>query len=110
MGQARTIPRPFLTGALLVAVALLLGVALTGGDSPEELTGLVVAVDGDLTDVRSFDVLAGGEQTRFTPAPDGDFDFPLGHLRDHLRTGEPVTVGYEQRDGGLMAVRIRDAG
>ncbi len=109
MGRARAVPRRLLIGALLAVGALLIVVAVTGGDGSGQLTGLVVAVDGDLTEVRSFDVLSDGERTSFAPAPDGVFDFPLGHLREHLRTGEPVTIEYEHREGVLTATRVSDA-
>ena len=41
--------------------------------------------------------------------PDGDYGFPLGHLREHLRTGEPVYIEFERIDGVLVAMRVSDA-
>ena len=67
-----------------------------------------MSVDGDLTDVTSFEVRADGEILRFRPADDGDFGFALPHLRDHLRSGEPVIVGYIQDESGLVATSLSD--
>ena len=73
--------------------------------------GVVVAVDGDLTTVRSFEVLtAEGERLRFEPDPFGDFSFPLPHLGSHMRSLDPIRVEYRTTDDGvLLAVRIEDA-
>lgn len=74
------------------------------------VTGLVVDVQGDLTSVSEFTVLTGeGERLTLVPSEDGDYDFPLPHLRDHLRNGEPVEVRYERRDGRLVALDLSDA-
>ena len=105
MGRDRTLARTILIG--LVAVTAIV-VALLPSDSGQ-LTGIVIAVDGDLTAVRSFEVLSDGDRFLFEPSPDGDFAFPLVHLRDHLRTGEPVAVEYESVDGVLVAMRVSDA-
>ncbi len=105
MGRDRTLARTVLIG-LVAAAALVL--ALLPSDSGQ-LVGVVIAVDGDLTTVRSFEVLSDGDRFVFEPAPDGDFAFPLGHLRDHLRTGEPIAVEYERVDGALVAMRVSDA-
>ena len=67
-----------------------------------------MSVEGDLTEVTSFEVRADGETLRFRPALDGDFDFALPHLRDHLRTGEPVIVGYTGDESGLVATSLSD--
>lgn len=106
MGRDRTLARRVLIGIVAVAAAVL---ALLPSDSGQ-LTGIVIAVDGDLTEVRSFEVLSDGERRVFEPAPDGDFAFPLSHLRDHLRTGDPIDVEYERVDGVLLATHVSDAG
>lgn len=105
MGRNRTLARAVLIG--LIAGAALALVLLPSDNG--QVTGIVTAVDGDLTTVRSFEVLSDGERVTFEPSPDGDFAFPLAHLRDHLRTGEPVAVEYEWVDGVLMATRVTDA-
>ena len=105
MGRDRTLARTVLIGLVAVAAVVM---ALLPSDSGQ-LTGIVIAVDGDLTDVRSFEVLSDGDRFVFEPSPDGDFAFPLSHLREHLRTGEPIAVEYETVDGVLMAMRVSDA-
>ncbi len=105
MGRDRALARSLLIG-LVAAAALAL--ALMPSDSGQ-LTGIVTAVDGDLTTVRSFEVLSDGDRLVFEPSPEGEFAFPLVHLRDHLRTGEPVTVEYENVDGVRMATLVTDA-
>ena len=105
MGRDRTLARTILIG-LIAAAALVL--ALLPSESGQ-LTGIVIAVDGDLTTVGTFEVLSDGDRFVFEPSPDGDFAFPLSHLRDHLRSGEPVAVEYERVDGVLLAMRVSDA-
>ncbi len=73
------------------------------------LRGVVTSVDGTLTEIESFDVLADGSVYTLVPAPDGDFAFPLPHLRDHLRTGEPVVVEVSRTaDGAYVASALGD--
>jgi hypothetical protein len=85
-------------------------IAANGDEATGQITGIVVSVDGDLVGVNSFEVLSDGERTLLRPSADGQFDFPLPHLRDHLRTGEPVAVEFERVDGVMMATQISDAG
>lgn len=101
MGQDRAIARQLLTALVLLGVVS----CSHGGDT---VRGLVVSVDGDLSQITSFEVRADGETVLFEPAPDGDFDFPLVHLRDHLRTGDPVVVGYEVSEGRNLAISVAD--
>lgn len=102
MGSDRAIARKLLTGMLALTVVA----CASGGDT---VRGIVVSVDGDLSTVTAFDVRAEGEIIHFTPAPDGDFEFELVHLRDHLRAGEPVVVGFEVLgDGSRLATSISD--
>jgi len=97
----------------LVALVLLVGVATTAcaGGGRREVTGVVVSVDGDLTAVRSFELLtAEGETLRFTVAPGVTFDGgPVSHLSAHVASGEPVRVGYEEQAGTFVVVSITDA-
>jgi hypothetical protein len=94
----------------LLATALV-GVIAAGCGSAEQGTveGLVTSVDGDLTTVERFSVLAEGEPREFVPAADGEFAFPLPHLGEHLRSGDPVVVFWERREGTDYAVRLDDA-
>lgn len=105
MGRDRAFARKVLIGLIAVAAVAL---ALIPTDSGQ-VSGLVVAVDGDLTEVRSFEVLSDGDRFVFVPSPEGDFAFPLPHLRDHLRSGDPVAVEYERVDGVLLATHVSDA-
>lgn len=38
-----------------------------------------------------------------------DGGLPAAHLREHLVSGEPITVDYELRDGRYVALRYTDA-
>jgi sporulation protein YlmC with PRC-barrel domain len=70
--------------------------------------GVVIDVNGDLEEVRSFTLLVEGDEMTFVPSSEGEYAYPLSHLRDHLRDGIPVRVGWERRDGELIAVRLDD--
>jgi hypothetical protein len=39
---------------------------------------------------------------------DRDYGFPLGHLREHQRTADPVDVLVETQQGVLVALSIGD--
>lgn len=97
--------------AFLIIVGVLAIVAIFAfRSSPETAAGLVVDVQGDLTSVQSFSLRTGqGDVVRFVPAEDADFDGgPLSHIRDHLRSLEPVVVTYEDREGTLVAIAVAD--
>lgn len=70
--------------------------------------GVVVAVDGDLSDVLSFTLLVEGDEMTFVPTSAGEYAYPLTHLREHLRTGVPVRVGWERRGDLLVALKLDD--
>lgn len=70
--------------------------------------GIVTGVDGSLDDITSFVVLVEGEPLEFTPSPDGEYEFPLAHLREHQRTGEPVLVGWEIVGSVRYALTLAD--
>lgn len=94
----------FLSSALVVALAVTSCTPSNG-----TTRGVVLNVEGDLSEVRSFSLLVRDQRVvDFVPAEGGDFAFPLPHLREHLRTGEPVLVGWEMIDGVRYAVSIRD--
>jgi hypothetical protein len=97
-------------GTVVLAVAL---AACAVGE--RRVTGTVVAVEGDLTTVTSFDMqtesgvmrfVPGSELTRF--ADDGGEGAPLTHLRDHLRDGRPVAVTFRVEGGVNVAIRVAD--
>jgi len=75
-------------------------------------TGVVTAVEGNLSGVDSFTIrLEDGSDLTFVPADDALFDGgPFSHIRDHLASGAPVTVEYvELADGTLQALSAGDA-
>lgn len=103
-------------GVGLVLLLALLAAALLpacGGDG-DEVTAVVVEVDGDLTSVDRFVVrLPDGTDQPLVPAPGIRFhgDASITHVRDHLRSGEPVVIVYEVLDDGTwVALEVRDAG
>ncbi len=101
------------------SLAVLLVIAASGcGDSHanqgepgrEMVRGVVLEVMGDLTVVESFVIRTdSGEILEVTPAPEGDFRFPLPHLHDHRRTSEPVLVELDRTVDPPLATAIRDA-
>lgn len=110
MGPARGAATPHSVvrraGAALLATLAL--ASACGSDST--ITGIVLDVDGDLTNVRSFTLrTGGGDVVDLVPADDGTFEFPLSHLEEHRQTLSPVTVVVERRNGIEVAVSIEDA-
>jgi hypothetical protein len=108
----RTTKRHFLV--VLVAAVILVLAGCSGSDplSGDTITGVVSEVNGDLTTVTGFVVLApDGSSHRFTPADGLLFEGgPLSHLREHVITGQVIVVTFEQGpDGGLIAVHVEDA-
>ncbi len=79
----------------------------------QSVQGVVVAVDGGLSEVDGFELVADtGERLAFVTDPALErFDdgAPLSHLSEHLRTGVPVRVVFEERAGELVAVALADA-
>lgn len=94
-----------------IAVATLTLVVACAGSEAVTVEGVVVGVDGDLTTVRSFELLTtNGETITLVPAPFGDFEFPLPHLSAHMRSLEPVRVTYSTSEDGMhLADGIADA-
>lgn len=92
----------------IAAAVLAMVIAGCGAESGTTI-GVVTAVDGDLSTVRSFTVLDDGELVTFAPAADGQYAFPLPHLTEHLRSGEPVRVEWGLIGGIRIALRVEDA-
>ena len=95
-----------------VVAAFLLSACAGPDTDPDSgtVSGIVVDVEGGLNDVKSFTVLAEDEQRyTFRLHPEAEFAFPPGHLRDHLRSGDPVRVGWEEYAGARLAVSLDDA-
>lgn len=98
-----------------VAVVAVLGSACSAGSdtsSGEGVTGVVVAVDGDLAAIDSFSVLVeDGSTVLFVPDEGLLFDGsgPLSHLRDHLVSGVPVAVEFRNEGSTMVATAVGDA-
>lgn len=96
-------------GVLAVLVVLLAG---CGGDSspspPADVTGVIVAVEGEGSDVRSFTLETEDETYEIRIAEDVDYGFDLAHLREHEATRAPVHCRLENRDGVAYARTIED--
>ncbi len=76
---------------------------------PSQLTGSIVSIDGDGSDVRSFSLASDGEEYEIFIAPDVDYGFDLAHLHAHEAAGDPVHCLLEERDDRLYALTIDDA-
>ena len=101
-----------MTSRRLLAALLIVLMAACGGGR-DTARGIVVEVEGGIADVTGFLLLLpDGSRLRFQPADGVLFhdDAPLGHLRDHLRSGEPVEVEYERLpDGTAVAYSVSDS-
>lgn len=95
-----------------IALAILAGACTIDRNAGpvDVVEGIVVGLDGDLTEVAGFTVrTTDGETLTFVPAEDGDFAFPLQHLGEHRSTLEPIVVEFQDRDGTLIATSVDDA-
>ncbi len=96
------------TLVLAATLALIAGC----GDGGSRVTGIVLEVDGDLESVKSFTIRTeDGRMLEFVPAPDFTFhNGPASHLSEHVRSGAPVEVLYEDPSGSgpLLAVFVDD--
>lgn len=91
-------------------VAGLLLVLTTACSSSDQVRGVVIEVDGDLTSVESFVLRTdSGELITIVPAADGEFGFPLPHLNDHRTSLSPIVVELDPSMDPPRAVSIRDA-
>lgn len=101
---------------LIALLPLLLAAACStgperGSSGGEQVHGAVVAVNGDLARVRSFDILTE-DGVRLTLQPADGLLFadaePIAHLRDHMTSGHPVVVRYEEEGDRLIATYAGD--
>ncbi len=97
----------------VTAVALMLFAAVACSGSEQRVDGVVVAVDGGLSGVSSFEIVTeSGERLQFVPDEGVDSFLdgaPLSHLNEHLQTGSPVRITYVEKDGVLTAILVDDA-
>lgn len=106
--------RPQAGRALLLAMALLLGIGTIAACQPTlySESGLVVDVQqSSLTSVEGFRLrTADGRVVEFsTVGTRFDRDFPVQHLGEHLALAQPITVTYRITDGRNEVVKLADA-
>jgi hypothetical protein len=96
---------------VLVLVGALMGACSDGStEGGPTLTGVIVAIDAEsLGDVESFELRSEESDYTILIDPEVEYEFPLGHLSEHLRSSEPVRVETEERDGEYYAQSIEDA-
>ena len=109
MGRHRTGFGGSLRPTRLILIAAVLAACGPSADQGT-IEGLVVDVQGDLSAVTEFSVLTEDGTQVFVPSEDGDFAFPLPHLREHIISGVPVVVFWEDHHGQKVAVFVDDAG
>jgi hypothetical protein len=78
--------------------------------APESGTmrGVVTSVEGAIDQVTAFTVLVEGAEERFLVDEDVDYGFPLSHLREHQRSGEPVLVEWRLVGTVMHALSVAD--
>ncbi len=103
---------------LVLALAVFILAPRFLGDKTEQelsttatnFTGVITAIDSsELNDVSNFEVRHDGKTTTVYVRADFDYGFPIGHLQEHLASGDPVTVEGELIDGKFYADAIEDA-
>ena len=95
--------------ALALLLVLLLGQACVGEEADwEEVHGRVVDVQArSITEVDSF-ALVDGEGEEWSFVSEGPLEFTPSHLREHMLTGEEVSVRFRRVGGVLIAVGVAD--
>ena len=102
-----------MTVRTLAAAAVVAGALAQGCSSNENpVIGVVTDVSGNLAGVESFELRTPDGRELTVDVTDGllfDGGPAISHLRDHLRSGEPIELEYATRpDGSLVVVAIRD--
>jgi hypothetical protein len=86
------------------------GDTVAAQDAPDQVTGVLLDVQSESLDEITGFTLKDGDQVYEILIDDRiEYGFDLGHLREHLRTGDPLSVPLEAREGNLYAVSIDDA-
>lgn len=102
---------PSMTGTVTVTGRS--GDGSTAGTADEMVAqGIVVAVEGSLTQVDRFDLLTSdGELLSFVPPPGvlEESGFNAAHLREHMTLGAPVAVTYRVEEGINIVGGVGDA-
>ena len=94
--------------AVVLAGAFLLAACGGGDDAPETVHGKLTDVQTrSFTEIESFSLLDDAGETWFF-VTEGRLELTPSHLRQHMLSGEEVTVEFERRDGSLVAVGISD--
>ncbi|GEM_PF-983331 len=79
-----------------VLVVVVIGlVVLSCSQTSGTARGMIVSVEGTIDEVTAFSMLVEGEELEFVTVEGADYGFPLSHLREHQRTGDPVLVEWE---------------
>lgn len=106
---------------LLALLCCLVVLAACGGDdgedvpsdvanAPSQVTGVILDVQSEgLQEVTGFTLKDGDATYEILIDPNTDYGFDLGHLREHLRTGDPVSVPLDADGDKLYALSIDDA-
>ncbi len=89
-------------------VAGLMFLLVSCAQSEGTTIGVVTAVDGSLTEIDSFTMLAAGAEITFVPIEGQEYEFPPAHLREHQRTGDLLVVDWELRDKTKYAISLTD--
>lgn len=79
-------------------------------EAPRELTGVILSIDSEgLGRINSFELKEGDDTYDIFIDPEVDYGFNIGHLNEHLSSGQPVRVDLKSREGKLYAQSIVDA-
>ena len=94
--------------AAYALLAVILAACGGGDDARETVHGKLTDVQTrSFTEIESFSMLdEAGEMWLFVT--EGPLELTPSHLRQHMLVGEGVSVEYERRAGGLVAVSISD--
>ncbi len=100
----------------MLVLALTLGACTTedplqdpSDEFPEKITGVLLSIESTgFAQVESFKLKVQERIYTVLTDPDIEYGSFLGHLSEHLRRAEPVTVTLDERDGDLYALTIED--
>ena len=88
--------------------ALCVAMAACEGSEPDSVRGVVVDVaDRNLAEIETLRI-RDSEGRVWTFSSDGPLEKNGAHLRLHQVLGETIEVGYEEREGWLIATALRD--